>query len=66
MSWQIHDAAIRMPTLIMVSKFGHCLNDLLFRHSIGALPIEIPAVVSNHTDFQGWSSRTASRSSTCR
>ena len=53
MSWQIHDAATRMPTLIMVSKFGHCLNDLLFRHSIGALPIEIPAVVSNHTDFQG-------------
>ncbi len=53
MSWQIHDAATRMPTLIMVSKFGHCLNDLLFRHSIGALPIEIPAVVSNHLDFQG-------------
>jgi formyltetrahydrofolate deformylase len=53
MSWQIHDAAARMPTLIMVSKFGHCLNDLLFRHSIGALPIEIPAVVSNHTDFKG-------------
>jgi formyltetrahydrofolate deformylase len=53
MTWQIHDAAAQMPTLIMVSKFGHCLNDLLFRHSIGALPIEIPAVVSNHTDFRG-------------
>ncbi len=53
MSWQIHDATVRMPTLIMVSRFGHCLNDLLFRHSIGALPVEIPAVVSNHTDFQG-------------
>jgi formyltetrahydrofolate deformylase len=52
MSWQIHDAAVRMPALILVSKFGHCLNDLLFRHSIGALPIDIPAVVSNHTDFQ--------------
>jgi formyltetrahydrofolate deformylase len=52
MSWQIHDAAVRMPALILVSKFGHCLNDLLFRHSIGALPIDVPAVVSNHTDFQ--------------
>ena len=35
----------------MVSKFGHCLNDLLFRARIGALPVEIAAVVSNHTDF---------------
>ena len=35
----------------MVSKFGHCLNDLLFRSRIGALPVEIAAVVSNHTDF---------------
>lgn len=52
MSWQIHDAGTRMPTVVMVSKFGHCLNDLLFRNSIGALPVEIPAVVSNHRDFQ--------------
>jgi formyltetrahydrofolate deformylase len=52
MTWQIHDATVRMPVLILVSKFGHCLNDLLFRHSIGALPVEIPAVVSNHLDFQ--------------
>jgi formyltetrahydrofolate deformylase len=52
MSWQIHDAAERMPVLILVSKFGHCLNDLLFRHSIGALPIDVPAVVSNHADFR--------------
>ncbi|MBS2962506.1 formyltetrahydrofolate deformylase [Actinocrinis puniceicyclus] len=52
MAWQIHDVTVRMPTLILVSRFGHCLNDLLFRNSIGALPIEIPAVVSNHTDFK--------------
>ena len=52
MQWQIHQAAARMPMLIMVSKFGHCLNDLLFRHSIGALPVSIPFVVSNHTDFR--------------
>ena len=37
--------------LLLVSKFGHCLNDLLYRHQIGALPIEIPAIVSNHRTF---------------
>ncbi|WP_034266360.1 formyltetrahydrofolate deformylase [Actinospica robiniae] len=52
MQWQIHQAATHMPMVIMVSKFGHCLNDLLFRHSIGALPVTIPFVVSNHTDFR--------------
>ena len=40
-----------MRVVLMVSKFGHCLNDLLFRSRIGALPVEIAAVVSNHTDF---------------
>ena len=51
MDWQIHRAATRMRVVLMVSKFGHCLNDLLFRARIGALPVEIAAVVSNHTDF---------------
>ncbi len=51
MDWQIHRADERMRVVLMVSKFGHCLNDLLFRSSIGALPVEIVAVVSNHTDF---------------
>jgi formyltetrahydrofolate deformylase len=52
MQWQIHPAQARMPTLIMVSKFGHCLNDLLFRHASGALRVSIPLVVSNHPDFR--------------
>ncbi|MFH0243887.1 formyltetrahydrofolate deformylase [Streptomyces sp. HK10] len=52
MDWQIHRADERMRVLLMVSRFGHCLNDLLFRTRIGALPIEIVAVVSNHTDFE--------------
>ncbi len=52
MTWQMWDADARYRTLIMCSREGHCLNDLLFRHSIGALPIEIPAVVSNHTDLE--------------
>ncbi|WP_243058381.1 formyltetrahydrofolate deformylase [Nocardioides sp. SR21] len=47
---EIHDAAAPYRTLIMVSKHLHCLNDLLFRTSTGSLPIEIPAVVSNHPD----------------
>ncbi|MFF0216581.1 formyltetrahydrofolate deformylase [Streptomyces vinaceus] len=51
MDWQMHRSDERMRIVLMVSKFGHCLNDLLFRSSIGALPVEIAAVVSNHTDF---------------
>lgn len=51
MEWQIHRASERMRVVLMVSKFGHCLNDLLFRSGTGALPVEIVAVVSNHTDF---------------
>ncbi|MFF1354143.1 formyltetrahydrofolate deformylase [Streptomyces sp. NPDC058297] len=51
MDWQIHRASERMRVVLMVSKFGHCLNDLLFRARTGALPVDIAAVVSNHTDF---------------
>lgn len=52
MDAKVHDAAQRMKVLLMVSRFGHCLNDLLYRWRIGALPIEIVAVVSNHLDYQ--------------
>lgn len=51
MDWAIHDPALKSRVVIMVSKFGHCLNDLLYRWQIGALPVEIVAVVSNHRDF---------------
>ena len=51
MAWQLHDARKKARMMIMVSKFGHCLNDLLFRYKSGLLPVEIPAIVSNHTDF---------------
>ncbi|NEA53219.1 formyltetrahydrofolate deformylase [Streptomyces sp. SID13666] len=50
--WTLRDAATPTRTLIMVSKFGHCLNDLLFRQRTGALNIEIPAIVSNHREFE--------------
>jgi len=52
MAWELVDAATPTRTLIMVSRFGHCLNDLLFRHSCDALGITIPAVVSNHPDLE--------------
>ncbi|MDX3383901.1 formyltetrahydrofolate deformylase [Streptomyces sp. V2] len=52
-TWTLRDASTPTRTLIMVSKFGHCLNDLLFRGRSGALNIEIPAIVSNHRDFEG-------------
>lgn len=52
MEWEIYDAAERMKVLLMVSRFGHCLNDLLYRWKIGALPIDIVGVVSNHFDYQ--------------
>jgi formyltetrahydrofolate deformylase len=52
MDWQIHDAEAKPRVLIMVSKQGHCLNDLLYRWRVGALPAEIVAIVSNHRDFE--------------
>jgi formyltetrahydrofolate deformylase len=52
LEWSFHDGAVKTRTLIMVSRFGHCLNDLLYRYRIGALPIVIPAIVSNHPDFR--------------
>jgi formyltetrahydrofolate deformylase len=51
MHWQLHDAHKKPRMMLMVSKIGHCLNDLLFRYKSGLLPVEISAIVSNHTDF---------------
>lgn len=47
-----HDPAVKTRTLILVSKLGHCLNDLLYRHRTGALPIDVAGVISNHPDFK--------------
>jgi len=46
------DESVKRNVLIMVSRFGHCLNDLLYRWRIGALPINIVGVISNHFDYQ--------------
>ncbi|MEJ8852052.1 formyltetrahydrofolate deformylase [Variovorax rhizosphaerae] len=51
MNWQLHAANVPMKTVILVSKDGHCLNDLLFRWKSGHLHIDIRAIVSNHRDF---------------
>jgi formyltetrahydrofolate deformylase len=51
MTAQLNDASKKPKMMLMVSKIGHCLNDLLFRYRSGLLPVEIPAIVSNHTEF---------------
>ena len=48
MDWSLHDLAAKPRILVLVSRFDHCLNDLLYRASIGALPAEIAAIGSNH------------------
>jgi formyltetrahydrofolate deformylase len=52
MNWKLDVQGAKRRVLVMVSKFGHCLNDLLFRARTGELPVEIVAVVSNHLDHQ--------------
>jgi formyltetrahydrofolate deformylase len=52
MNWQIHDAKVKPSVLLMVSRQGHCLNDLLYRWRIGALPADLVGIVSNHRDFE--------------
>jgi formyltetrahydrofolate deformylase len=51
MQWTLNAISQPMKTVIMVSKEGHCLNDLLFRWKSGHLPIEPRAIISNHRDY---------------
>jgi len=52
MDWQFHDPEVAVKTLLMVSKYDHCLDDLLYRQRKGELNMEITAVVSNHQDLR--------------
>jgi formyltetrahydrofolate deformylase len=52
MEWDLHDIDRKDRILIAVSKFGHCLNDLLHRYRTGTLPVDIAGVVSNHDDMR--------------
>ncbi|MBT0569836.1 formyltetrahydrofolate deformylase [Curvibacter sp. CHRR-16] len=51
LQWSLHPTAQPMRTVLMVSKEGHCLNDLLFRWKSGLLPLDIRAIISNHREF---------------
>jgi formyltetrahydrofolate deformylase len=51
MRWGLHDTAVQPRVLIMVSKAGHCLNDLLYRRAAESLRIDVPLVVGNHPDL---------------
>jgi formyltetrahydrofolate deformylase len=52
LDWRLHDRAARSRVLILVSKYGHCLNDLLYRQRSGLLGIDVVAVASNHPDMR--------------
>ncbi|KAJ9627372.1 hypothetical protein H2204_009783 [Knufia peltigerae] len=52
MDYALRPVSQKPQVLIMVSKIGHCLNDLLFRQKTGQLPIDVPLIVSNHPDFE--------------
>jgi formyltetrahydrofolate deformylase len=49
--WSLHTTSQAIRAVLMVSKEGHCLNDLLFRWKSGLLPLDIRAIISNHRDF---------------
>ncbi len=51
MVWALHATSEPMRTVLLVSKEGHCLNDLLFRWKSGLLPLDIRAIISNHREF---------------
>ena len=61
MDWAFHPLDAPMKTLIMVSQFDHCLEDLLYRVRKGELHIEITAVVSNHLDCRSLAEREGIR-----
>lgn len=61
MDWQIHDTSRLPKVMIMVSKFDHCLTDLLYRHRKGELGMEITAIVSNHLDLRPMAEREGIR-----
>jgi formyltetrahydrofolate deformylase len=53
MTWQLDIVGRPLRTLVLVSKAGHCLNDLLYRQRAGQLSVDIPLVLSNHDELQG-------------
>ncbi|GAC1492373.1 MAG: formyltetrahydrofolate deformylase [Vulcanimicrobiaceae bacterium] len=52
MTWEVRDRTLRSRLVVLVSQHGHCLNDLLYRYGTGDLFVDIPAIVSNHSDLE--------------
>jgi formyltetrahydrofolate deformylase len=50
MNWRLEQSSYRPRMIIFVSKYNHCLIDLLYRHQSGELACEIPLIISNHAD----------------
>jgi formyltetrahydrofolate deformylase len=48
LNWTLRDASYRRKVMLLVSKFDHCLGDLLYRHRIGELPMDVVGIISNH------------------
>ena len=61
MQWSLHSSAKPVRVLLMVSKFDHCLADLLYRHAKGELHMHITAIVSNHLDLRPMAEREGIR-----
>jgi formyltetrahydrofolate deformylase len=53
MTWRLDVVGRPLRTLVLVSKAGHCLNDMLYRQRAGQLTVDIPVVLSNHPDLGG-------------
>ncbi|NQD54257.1 formyltetrahydrofolate deformylase [Pseudomonas sp. CM25] len=61
MQWELYDTRQPMRVLLMVSKFDHCLTDLLYRYHKGEMDMTITAIVSNHLDLRPMAEREGIR-----
>jgi formyltetrahydrofolate deformylase len=61
MDWSLHGSNQPMRVLLMVSKYDHCLADLLYRHHKGEMDMQITAIVSNHLDLRPMAEREGIR-----
>ncbi|WP_028628068.1 formyltetrahydrofolate deformylase [Metapseudomonas resinovorans] len=61
MDWSLHGTAQPMRVLLMVSKYDHCLSDLLYRHQKGEMDMQITAIVSNHLELRPMAEREGIR-----
>ena len=61
MDWELFEGNRPMPVLLMVSKYDHCLADLLYRHQKGEMDMRITAIVSNHLDLRPMAEREGIR-----